>query len=97
MAFLCRRILSSLYRIVGHQRGAYLFTPQINAWLDQPYDHLPLTGYPTTAQAQVQAALRTIPGSTLSAYELPKDQDDATRIIVKYRGERIRVYVHPKP
>ena len=76
--------------------GIYLFTPQINAWLDRPYDRLTLTGPPATAQAQVQAALRAIPGSTLSVYELPKDQDDATRIIVKNRGERIRVYVHPE-
>ncbi|MCW5785613.1 MAG: PepSY domain-containing protein [Nitrospirales bacterium] len=76
--------------------GLYLFTPQINAWLDQPYDRLSLSGPHTTAQAQIQAALQAVPGSSLSAYELPKDQDDATRIIVKYRGERIRVYVHPE-
>jgi uncharacterized iron-regulated membrane protein len=76
--------------------GMYLFTPQINAWLDRPYDRLSLSGPHTTAQAQIQAALQAVPGSTLSAYELPKDQDDATRIIVKYRGERIRVYVQPE-
>lgn len=76
--------------------GIYLFTPQINAWLDRPYDRLSLTGHPTTAQAQVHAALRAIPGSTLFAYELSKEPDDAIRIIVKHRGERIRVYVHPE-
>ncbi|HNP60022.1 MAG TPA: PepSY domain-containing protein [Nitrospirales bacterium] len=76
--------------------GMYLFTPQINAWLDGPYDRLFLTGPNATAQAQVEAALHAVPGSTLSAYELPKDQDDATRIIVNNRGERLRVYVHPE-
>lgn len=76
--------------------GIYLFTPQINAWLDRPYDRLSLTGPHMTARAQVDAALHAVPGSTLSAYELPRDQDDATRIIVKNRRERIRVYVHPE-
>lgn len=76
--------------------GIYLFTPQINAWLDRPYDRLSLTGPHATALAQVDAALHAVPGSTLSAYELPKDQDDATRIIVNNRGERFRVYVHPE-
>ncbi|WP_342349922.1 PepSY domain-containing protein [uncultured Nitrospira sp.] len=75
--------------------GIYLFTPQINAWLDRPYDRVSFTGPHTTAQAQVDAALHAVPGSTLSAYELPNEQNDATRIIVKSRGERIRVYVHP--
>lgn len=76
--------------------GIYLFTPQINDWLDQPYDRLPLTGHPTTAHAQVQAALRSIPGSTLFAYELPKEHHDAIRVMVNNQEERIRVYVHPE-
>jgi len=74
----------------------YLFKPQIDAWLDHPYDHLKLTGHPTSAHAQIQAALTAVSGSTLFAYELPTAPDGATRIIVTIRGERIRVYVHPE-
>ena len=74
----------------------YLFKPQIDAWLDHPYDHLHLSGKPTKAYAQVQAALAAVPESTLSAYELPNVIDGATRVIVNHHGERIRVYVHPE-
>lgn len=74
----------------------YLFKPQIDAWLDRPYDHLKVTGRPASAYAQVQAALAAVPGSTLSAYELPTGPNRATRVLVTHLGERIRVYVHPE-
>lgn len=74
----------------------YLFKPQIDTWLDQPYDHLSLSGSPKSASAQVQAALRAVPGSTFFAYELSKRRENATRIIVTHHGTRIRVYLHPE-
>jgi len=74
----------------------YLFRPQIEAWLDRPYDHLILTGHRTTAEAQVKAALAAVPGSVLQAYELPKSTDAAAQIIVKHQADETRVYVHPE-
>lgn len=74
----------------------YLFTPQIEAWLDRPYDHLAVTGQPAGAAAQAQAALAAVPGSTLFAYELPTAPDTAVRVIVKRGDERLRVYLHPE-
>jgi uncharacterized iron-regulated membrane protein len=41
----------------------FLFHPQIQHWLDRPYDHLSIT-QPETANAQVKAALAAVPGST---------------------------------
>jgi len=74
----------------------YLFKPQIEAWLDAPYDHLVLTGPPASAAAEVNAALAAVPGTTLRAYELPQAPDAAARVILNRQGEAIRVYVHPQ-
>jgi len=51
----------------------YLFKPQIDAWLDRPYESLPISGQRASPSAQVSAAVAAVPGSVLSAYELPKD------------------------
>jgi len=74
----------------------YLFKPQVEAWLDRPYDHLTLTGKPVSAQAQVDAALKAVPGSGLRTYEVRRQADDAARIVVGKKGENILVYVHPE-
>ncbi|HUK55046.1 MAG TPA: PepSY domain-containing protein [Nitrospiria bacterium] len=74
----------------------YLFRPQIEPWLDRPYDHLVVTGHPASAEARVGAALAAVPGSVLHSYELPKSPNAATQIIVKRRAEDVRVYVHPE-
>ena len=60
----------------------YLFRPQIEAWLDRPYDHLDMTGGPASAQAQVSAALKAVPGSNLHFYQLPTTPQSAVQIIV---------------
>src|SRR5579884_3475245 len=65
----------------------FLFKPQIDSWIDRPYDHLKLTGAPASAESQVEAALAVVPGSVLQAYELPKAPDAAAQIIVKRGGE----------
>jgi uncharacterized iron-regulated membrane protein len=74
----------------------YLFKPQIESWLDLPYDHLMITNHPASSEAQVKAALTALPGATLSAYELPKRSEAAIRVIVNQNGEKIRVYLHPE-
>lgn len=74
----------------------YLWKPQIEAWLDQPYSHLPTTGPTTSPDAQVAAALRAVPGSTLHKYVLPERPDEAVRILVTKDRQDQRVYVDPR-
>ncbi|WBO23272.1 PepSY-associated TM helix domain-containing protein [Sphingomonas abietis] len=74
----------------------YLWRPQIEAWLDRPYDHLATDGPVASADAQVAAALKAVPGSALHKYVLPEARDQAVRILVTVRGEDKRVYVDPR-
>lgn len=73
----------------------YLWRPQIEALLDRPYDHLATNGPVASADAQVAAALKAVPGSTLRKYVLPDAPDRAVRILVADHGEDKRVYVDP--
>lgn len=73
----------------------YLFKPQIENWLERPYDQLAVKGAPATPQAQVAAALATVPGSVLNAYILPETPESAVRVLVGQGKELYRVYVHP--
>lgn len=73
----------------------YLFKPQLDAWLDRPYEHLSGGGQPARPSAQVSAALAAVPGSVLSAYELPKAPRSAVQILVGHGTQLKRVYVHP--
>jgi uncharacterized iron-regulated membrane protein len=72
----------------------FLFHPQIQHWLDRPYDHLSIT-QPETANAQVKAALAAVPGSTLDSYELPHSSTSAAQVLVDRGSEQFRVYVSP--
>ncbi|WP_404712697.1 PepSY-associated TM helix domain-containing protein [Sphingomonas sp. MMS24-J13] len=74
----------------------YLWRPQLEAWLDRPYDHLAPSGPAASPDAQVAAALAVVPGSTLHKYVLPDAPDQAVRILVTRHGEDMRVYVHPR-
>lgn len=74
----------------------YLWRPQIEGWLDRPYDRLPVAGALASPDAQVAAALRAVPGATLHKYVLPERPDIATRILVTRNGEDRRVYVDPR-
>ena len=74
----------------------YLWRPQIEAWLDRPYDHLATQGPVRPADAQVAAALSAVPGATLHKYILPDTPDQAVRILVTRKGEDVRVYVDPR-
>ena len=73
----------------------YLFRPQIERWLDRPYDNLSLQGR-ASASDQVQAALAAVPGSSLHHYQLPRTSRSATQIIVGRGTDEFRVYVHPE-
>lgn len=74
----------------------YLFKPQIEAWLDRPYDRLAVDGARASPQAIVAAALTAVPGSALNAYELPQSADSAVRVLVGSGERLVRVYVHPR-
>ena len=73
----------------------YLWRPQIEAWLDQPYEHLATTGPLASPDAQVAAALAAVPGSTLDKYILPQSPGDAVQILVARHGVDKRVYLDP--
>ena len=74
----------------------YLFKPQVEAVLDQSYDHLVVTGSRTSAEAQVKAALAAVPNSKLNAYELPEMPNSAVRVLVGSKQDLTRIYVHPE-
>ncbi len=82
----------------------YLWRPQLESWLDRPYDRLPVAGRTVTtnagadagADAEVGAAMRTVPGSSLRKYVLPDDPRQAVRVIVTANGIDTRVYVDPR-
>ena len=73
----------------------YLFKPQIDAWLDRPYEGLELHSPLKSPSAQVSAALAAVPGAVLSQYELPKNADSAVQVLVGQGAGLKRVYVHP--
>ena len=74
----------------------YLFKPQIEQWLDRPYDHLQMTGPPASGEAQVQAALHSIPGSNFHRYQMPRTPQAAPQIVVGRGAQEFRAYVHPQ-
>jgi uncharacterized iron-regulated membrane protein len=74
----------------------YLFKPQIEAWMDRPYDGLVAAGAPqVTPENQVKAALAAVPGSNLHFYELPRTPGAASQIVIGKGEDEFRVYVHP--
>jgi uncharacterized iron-regulated membrane protein len=73
----------------------YLFKPQIDAWIDRPYEHLAAGAASANPSAQVAAALTAVPGSVLSAYELPGTTQSAVQVLVGHGTQLKRVYIHP--
>jgi len=64
----------------------YLFKPQIDQWIDRPYDQLVIQSKIHPPSAQVIAALHAVPNSIFSAYELPPHQHAAARSLRCKRG-----------
>ena len=73
----------------------YLWRPQVEAWLDQRFDHLAIAASPQSPDAQVAAAVRAVPGSHLRTYVLPAAPDAAVRVIVTTADVDSRVYLDP--
>jgi uncharacterized iron-regulated membrane protein len=73
----------------------FLFKPQIERYLDNPYDHLSI-GQRATVNSQVQAAIAAVPSSTLDAYELPHSPFSAAQVLVDKGAQQFRVYIHPE-
>ncbi len=58
----------------------YLFKPQIDAFADRDVDSLRVTGHRASGEAQIAAAIASLPGSKLFVYEVPREPDDAVRV-----------------
>jgi uncharacterized iron-regulated membrane protein len=82
--------------VLASSGSIYLFKPQVESWIDRHCDNLAITGRPASAADQIRAALATVPGSTLNAYEVPEGARSAVRVIVSREGKATRVYVHPE-
>ena len=75
----------------------YLFKPQIDAFADRGVDSLVLDGRRATGEAQIAAAIASLPGSKLFVYEIPLEPDDAVRVHLYSPDDTGRiVYVHPE-
>jgi uncharacterized iron-regulated membrane protein len=75
----------------------YLFKPQIDAFADRGVDSLKITGARASGEAQIAAAIASLPGSKLFVYEIPREPDDAVRIhLYSPDGTGRIVYVHPE-
>lgn len=74
----------------------YLFKPQIERWLDRPYDNLHLSGNRATPEQIALVAVAAVPHATLHYYELPPNPDAAVRVIVGVGDHEDRVYVNPE-
>jgi len=74
----------------------YLFKPQVEAWLDKPYAHLvPQGGIRAAPSAEVHAALASMPGTVLHAYQLPATPDAAAQVLVGRGKDEWRVWIDP--
>jgi uncharacterized iron-regulated membrane protein len=77
--------------------AAYLFKPQVESWLDRPYDQLVVEGGPWSAQAQVDAALAAAPeGARLRFYEVRSRPGEAARITLSTPEGPLIAFVHPE-
>ncbi len=75
----------------------YLFKPQIDAFADRDVDSLRVTGHRASGEAQIAAAIASLPGSKLFVYEVPREPDDAVRVhLYAPDGTGRIVYVHPE-
>ena len=75
----------------------YLFKPQIDAFADRDVDSLGVRGQRATGDAQIAAAIASLPGSKLFVYEIPREPDDAVRVhLYAPDGTGRIVYVHPE-
>jgi uncharacterized iron-regulated membrane protein len=73
----------------------YLFRPQIETWLDRPYDHLAIGSVHATPVEQVEAALRAVPGTNFHYWAMSRRADSASQIVIGKAYKEYRVYLNP--
>lgn len=73
----------------------YVFHPQLDALFDRPYNHVDASAPRRPVSEQVQAALATVPGAVLNAYQLPAGPTASAQVLVGRRNTLQRVYVDP--
>lgn len=73
----------------------YLFKPQLDAWVDAPYQHLTVSGQRTSANQQIGAALEAVPGARFSSYQLSEQDQQAVVVYLENHGEQVLVYLNP--
>jgi uncharacterized iron-regulated membrane protein len=74
----------------------YVFKPQVEAWIDRPFDTLERHGPSAAPSSWIEAAMRVVPGGRFDTLELPQHAQAAPRILIRREGELTRVYVHPE-
>lgn len=74
----------------------FLFKPQIERWLERPYEHLSHSAATSPPSAYVRVALAAVPGSVLNSYILPSEPGSAIRVLVGRGRQVVRVFVHPQ-
>ena len=72
----------------------YLFQPQIEAWIDRPYNDLVTTTTPRSPASIVQAAEAEFAGSSFRFYEIPQSPKSATQVMLVHDQSRLRTYVN---
>ena len=94
LALLCGPLLHSVCSVALCDGDNLSFHPQIQRLLDRPFRSRGIsTGH---GDAQVQAALAAVPGTTLDSYELARFSDFCRSGLVIREQEQFRVYVHPQ-
>lgn len=73
----------------------YLFKPQIDNLIDHEHMQLSVAGQRSTADQQITAALKAVPGSHFLNYRLPRHEHEAVVISVMAEKQRTLVYVNP--
>ncbi len=73
----------------------YLFRPDIETFLDRPYESLALISPRASPSSEARAALAAVPGSTFSHYEPPATPTGAAQVVVARDEKLFRVIIHP--
>ena len=81
--------------ILAVSGAVYLFKPQIDAWVDSDYRELTISGQRSSANQQIQAAMRALPAARFLSYQLPENERQAVIIQLQKDGKKIQVYVNP--
>jgi uncharacterized iron-regulated membrane protein len=73
----------------------YLFRPDIEGFLDRPYESLQVAGPRAAPSREAEAAIAAVPGSVFTKYQPPATPTGAAQVVVTGQGHPYRVYIHP--